>query len=460
MAEKKNFTIENYNGTDYDTLYPETNSGQVLLDIDAQSSTSLSTGTTLDDALRHIFQNDGIFHIGDTLTTARTNLGNRWLLCNGTMVNSADYPALSQFFNSVTFNYSKVAEYTKPSNFYSTRTHSFDVMYDESTGKYGILMYIHYLTSSTGLSDKILAYQTIGDSSWVDCTGDGINNALISNTFVKLLNRNFVVCNTQTYNTTSNSNPMGYYCTGAPTSSASFSPIALPTVDVDWRWVDAAYYNGKYYFTITGSSTAPSYLLVYDDLASVPQSVLLKDSGGVGKFSIVNGKLCVCTGSSSNNATFKLINEDGTLGIITITTEDSYDSTTDLMLYSLGQNYVLTRLYNRSSSFYTFYVYFSDSLNNSFTRNTSYSNEQDVLQKDDMLILSNGYYIDMELNIKTQDNFQIIGDNPARPLRNCNNNTFVVGGTYNVYQSSLDTKFQLPTYSPATGLYAYIKAKD
>ena len=456
MAEKKNFTIENYNGTDYDTLYPETNSGQVLLDIDAQSSTSLSTGTTLDDALRHIFQNDGIFHIGDTLTTARTNLGDRWLLCNGTMVNSADYPALSQFFNSVTFNYSKVAEYTKPSNFYSTRTHSFDVMYDESTGKYGILMYIYYLTSSSGLSDKILAYQTIGDSSWVDCTGDGINNALISNTFVKLLNRNFVVCNTA--KNIPISRTVGYYCTGAPTSSASFSPIALPTVGADGHWGDAAYYNGKYYFTSVGSGSKPSYLLVYDDLASAPQSILLKNTGSVGKFSIVNGKLCVCTGSSSNNVMFKLINEDGTLGTITITTEDSYDSTIDLMLYSLGQNYVLTRIRPRSS-FVDFYVYFSDSLNNSFIKNTSYSNEQDILQKDDMLILSNGYYINMELNIKTQDNFQIIGDNPARPLRNCNNNIFAVGGTYNVYQASPDAQFQLPTYSPATGLYTYIKAK-
>ena len=459
MAEKKNFTIENYNGTDYDTLYPETNSGQVLLDIDAQSSTSLSTGATLDDALRHIFQNDGIFHIGDTLTTARTNLGDKWLLCNGAMVNSADYPVLSQFFNSVAFNYSKVAEYTEPSDFHSAYEHSFDVMYDESTGKYGILMYIYYLTSSSGLSDKILAYQNIGDSSWVDCSGSGINDALLSDTFVKLLNRNFVVCNTQTYNRTSNPHPVGYYCPGAPTSGVRFRPIALPTIDVDWRWVDAAYYNGKYYFTITGSSTAPSYLLVYDDLASTPQSILLKNSGSVGNFSMVNGKLCVCTGSSSNNVTFNLINEDETLGIITITTEDSYDSTTDLMLYSLGQNYVLTRIHN-DTSFSRFYVYFSDSLNKSFTRNTSYSNKQDVLQKDDMLILSNGYYIDTELNIKTQESFEIIGDNPARPLRNCNNNIFVVGGTYNVYQSSLDSKFQLPTYSPATGLYAYIKAKN
>ena len=96
----------------------------------------------------------------------------------------------------------------------------------------------------------------------------------------------------------------------------------------------------------------------------------------------------------------------------------------------------------------------------SFIKNKSYPDKQDVLQKDDMLILSNGYYIDTELNIKTQENFQIIGDNPAIPLRNCNNNIFVVGGTYNVYQSSLDSKFQLPTYSPATGLYAYIKVKN
>lgn len=459
MAEKKNFIIENYNGTDYDTLYPETNSGQVLLDIDAQSSTSLSTGTTLDDALRHIFQNDGIFHIGDTLTTARTNLGNRWLLCNGAMVNSADYPVLSQFFNSVTFNYSKVAEYTKPSNFYSVYEHSFDVMYDESTGKYGILMYIHYLTSSAATDERILVYQTIGDSSWVNYARMGVINALNVDTFVKCLNRNFVVCNTKDYNTTSNPKPVGYYSTGAPAGGIRFSPITLPTVDVDWRWVDAAYYNGKYYFTIKGKGTAHSYLLVYDDLASAPRSILLNNTGSVGKFSMVNGKLCVCTGSSSNNVTFNLINEDETLGIITITTDDSYDSTTDLMLYSLGQNYVLTRIHN-DTSFSRFYVYFSDSLNKSFTRNTSYSNKQDVLQKDDMLILSNGYYIDTELNIKTQENFQIIGDNPAIPLRNCNNNTFVVGGTYNVYQSSLDSKFQLPTYSPATGLYAYIKAKN
>ena len=95
MAEKKNFTIENYNGTDYDTLYPETNSGQVLLDTTAQAATNLPSGKTLDDALQHITKDGGGFQVGDTLTTARTNLGDKWLLCNGQNVLVNEYPNLA-----------------------------------------------------------------------------------------------------------------------------------------------------------------------------------------------------------------------------------------------------------------------------------------------------------------------------------------------------------------------------
>ena len=100
MAEKKNFTIENYNGTDYDTLYPETNSGQVLLDTTAQAATNLPSGKTLDDALQSISKNGGAFQVGDTLTTARTNLGDKWLLCNGQNVNAEDYPELASVLDT------------------------------------------------------------------------------------------------------------------------------------------------------------------------------------------------------------------------------------------------------------------------------------------------------------------------------------------------------------------------
>ena len=107
MATKYNFTIENYNGTDYDTLYPETNSGQVLLDKAAQTATGLASGKTVSDALALITEDGAAFRVGDTLTTVRTNLGDKWLLCNGAVISSTDYPKLAQMLPSEFFNWKK-----------------------------------------------------------------------------------------------------------------------------------------------------------------------------------------------------------------------------------------------------------------------------------------------------------------------------------------------------------------
>ncbi len=94
MAEKKNFIIENYNGTDYDTLYPETNSGQVLLDSSGQNILHLSSGSTVNDGFNSIAYGGGGFTIGDVIITARNNMGDNWLLCNGAIVDGNQYPIL------------------------------------------------------------------------------------------------------------------------------------------------------------------------------------------------------------------------------------------------------------------------------------------------------------------------------------------------------------------------------
>lgn len=94
MAEKKNFTIENYNGTDYDTLYPSTNSGQVLLDSSGQNILHLSSGSTINDGFNSIAYGGGGFTIGDVIITARNNMGDNWLLCNGAIVDGNQYPIL------------------------------------------------------------------------------------------------------------------------------------------------------------------------------------------------------------------------------------------------------------------------------------------------------------------------------------------------------------------------------
>ena len=100
MAEKKNFIIENYNGTDYDTLYPETISGQVLLDAQAQHILNLPSGDTLNNAFNYIAYGGGSYVIGDVLVTARNNLGDNWLLCNGAIVDGSKYPVLKNLLKS------------------------------------------------------------------------------------------------------------------------------------------------------------------------------------------------------------------------------------------------------------------------------------------------------------------------------------------------------------------------
>lgn len=92
--------MENYNGTDYDTLYPETNSGQVLLDVQAQRILNLPSGDTLNNAFNHIAYGGGSYVIGDVLVTARNNLGDNWLLCNGAIVDGSKYPVLKNLLKS------------------------------------------------------------------------------------------------------------------------------------------------------------------------------------------------------------------------------------------------------------------------------------------------------------------------------------------------------------------------
>lgn len=98
MAKNYNITMKQDNGTDYDNLYPKTISSQVLLSKQARNDLNLSEGATATDAVNSIQKDGGAFQVGDTLTTARTDLGNKWLLCNGSNEDATVYPDLSKLF--------------------------------------------------------------------------------------------------------------------------------------------------------------------------------------------------------------------------------------------------------------------------------------------------------------------------------------------------------------------------
>lgn len=96
MAENYAITMTEKNDVDYDNLFPQTVSPQVLLDANARATQGLSAGATLNDSITDIVENGGASQVGDTLITARTNLGDKWLLENGASLQKADYPELAQ----------------------------------------------------------------------------------------------------------------------------------------------------------------------------------------------------------------------------------------------------------------------------------------------------------------------------------------------------------------------------
>lgn len=459
MAEKKNFIIENYNGTDYDTLYPETHTGQVKLDLASKAELGL-IGDGLDDALAKLNNFDDRYQIGDTIVTTRTNLGDKWLLCNGATVNVNDYPELSQYFSANVLRFYKCAEYPV-STFYSTRTFSFDVRPIPLSSTDGILMFAFYQRSSS-VSDTsyILAYKRVDDDAWTDCTGNGVSNALYSDTKIQWLNDAFVVL--PCFHTRTVGNNPAYYCAGTPNSSTSFVQIATPSVGTDCSWGHGIYWNNKYYIVGVGNSRTNSYLFVYDDLSVTPESILLTTKSDVSKdITIVNNKLCIRTTHSGNKVSFVLIDTNNAIENVTITLDASLSSEGTIWgnLYQLGGNYIFIH-YNNISTLTNTTLRVANSLSSTFTPLKTYSDDSQVtfLQKSNMLISSAKDYITEDLTINPWQNASSISATNVSCMATSKNYDYIGFNHYDFWRSSNTGTFTLPTSSPGDGLYRYIKA--
>lgn len=95
MVVDRNVTWKEYNGTDYDNLYPTTKDSNVLLSAESKEKLGISKdGASVSDAFVDMGKTGAAFAVGDTLTTVRTNLGEKWLLCNGATVDQTQYPEL------------------------------------------------------------------------------------------------------------------------------------------------------------------------------------------------------------------------------------------------------------------------------------------------------------------------------------------------------------------------------
>ena len=81
--------------TDSDEIYAE----DVLVNDETAALYGLTSGATADDVFNNIPEAQLSFKVGDTITTARTDLGDDWLLCNGDAITDESYSQLLNVLN-------------------------------------------------------------------------------------------------------------------------------------------------------------------------------------------------------------------------------------------------------------------------------------------------------------------------------------------------------------------------
>ena len=434
MAEKKNFTIENYNGTDYDTLYPETNSGQVLLDTTAQAVTNLPSGKTLDDALQHITKDGGAFQIGDALTTARTNLGDKWLLCNGQQITQADYPVLVELLGGKLFNWvSKgTSEIVNINNIVNKTTTAGDLFLaayrvQEPSGS------VYYCSYSTDL----LSWQSLKTST--------------HQFDIWCVNGTWIIYSD--YSANSDKPKKASYYSGENMDFNNFTAINSITESI----AGAVYWNGKYYLSSKyhdlSSGKDTYYFYIYSNLSNAPQQFKVD---GVGSLHVLPEGVAMCRVSSMDVSNFLVTAIDQQEQITKYTVSVPIEIRSAYVEYFNGYYYAILETYEISGNLYRMYK--SSSLTGTYSPVTY--NDTEIQAKyltitDDYLITNTGYYIDKENNVYQQTN-------PIKatvPILVGKDNYYTMVNI-TAYQSPIAASTNLPKVSTASGLYTYIKAKS
>lgn len=432
MAEKKNFIIENYNGTDYDTLYPETNSGQVLLDSDARVTTGLASGSTLDDALQSVVKDGGAFQVGDTLTTARTNLGDKWLLCNGAQITQTDYPALVGLLGAKPFNWVSKGTST---------TANIDYIVNKTTATGDLFL----AKSDTRVNDIYSCYYSTDLLSWQSLqTSTGRFSIWCANgTWIIFY-----------------SNATGSYTTSRYYSGENMNFANFVDINGIRGWIDGvAYWNGKYYLNGPDKSLeqSNSSMFIYTDLSQTP-TILHLNTNVRGQLSVLPDGVAFCYGGGPAQSQYGIVVVDAQNSVSTYSvTLTDYNAPATSIQYFNGYYYMTT--YKNTSPTITHTLFRSTSLNGSYSK-VMYNDTEEVTATnititDNYLITDTGYYIDKENNVYKQAN-------PIKatvPILVSNDKYYTMVNT-TAYQSNIAASANLPTVSTASGLYTYIKAKS
>lgn len=454
MAEDKLITMKEYNGTDYDDLYPETTSAQALLDQQAQTITNLESGKTVNDALEDITQNGGSFQVGDVIVTSRTDLGDKWLLCNGASVNVDDYPILAQLFN------------TQELTFHNQETLSIGGTSAPILTTDGATMVL-----STGAEDT----GDISGGSMIITTADGVSwgsqRYSQFNVFgVKYIKDNFVAYQ-QTLNTTSSA---VYAYKSTITELLETNPNQIEEASGNYSIYKLGdvleAYNKVYFYTIfnTGRNDVTIAGVSFADNLNGPYyNVEIRDLKKI--FYENNILFCSSPQHTQNDASpLRIVNANNTItnidipGILKIGSW-TYCSTPYIAYLNGywygGWNKTIYRTNNISSNVTWELVYTSTR-----TPSPSDASQDDIgihiWEAGGYIFTDEGHYITANGEVKELTEYIAFDSAPILfnnriygAIRNTSTNAITVAYT------ALESTFNVPSFSPANNLYAYIRAK-
>ena len=430
MAEKKNFTIENYNGADYDTLYPETISEQVLLDSNAQASTTLPSGSTLDDALTmlgNVNQFDNRYKTGDTMITARTNLGDKWLLCNGEAITQNVYPELVQLLPSGLCNFRQRSSSMERTS--SPYTYTFAVR-------------------DRGNITEALVTDTSKNVWYINLSDGGSWEQIVNNDAQKIISANNVFFRRY--------NGGIFYCdeNSDPRLDESYNLLS----GVSTNLIDVVYINGKY-CVATGNQ-----LYFYNSLSESPvkPASASYNSAAIG----IDGNNIILT----NGTTCYFYSTEGVL-IETVNAPNIVKG----IVSKLGNGYVnlSVKTSTSTSAHSTMTVKYFDSLSGAASVDQTFNGpsgaSRPIYITHDSVIdslyapLVNQQYIDSKKNINP---FFAAVNGYCVAYSATNDKIYALvykeGNTdhHAIFVSPRQYSSSVPQWTPATGLYAYIKAKN
>ena len=445
MVQQIKITMKENNGTDFDTLYPQTVSNQVIM----QDENGVLTNKTLDDKVDEIATGGGAFQVGDTLTTARTNLGEKWLLCNGEIVTDTQQPELA---NVVEFK-------SLPLSFQSNAT----IANIDEDGRTSY--------SASGLSKAPNECQTFFDgtngyfyqcSAWYyDITG------------VRITTSNLTSLGTTAYDAVGYRGrcfKCGDYL--IQTTQPRYRPLYKLIGGTTWEYTAnqtgttnvscVAYFNGKYYFArqaqsydynplpglaVSNSPDGSNYTYI-----AYPNAVY--DRTIIGAISVANGHLFVSSNSSPNLA---YLSDDGTT-LNTVNGTGAASGTAVYVVYANNKYYLSCT----SGVYMVTDIFNPTDMTKIYSKSTT--TELCAYQIGNKILLSDGYYINEDNTVSSNS----LVEGATKVFADVNGEDVVMTAICKkyskyfagVYKMTTENAFTLPNISLADNLYTYIKVKS